>query len=212
MLASLVAFDITLEAPRIAVGSGPHQFTLSFAASGSGSVYLSASSSIDGMVSHRGAQSGQPIRFDPQYSIRTFIGLNPGDYAVIRNTSGYFMQLKIVSVTSKDQGGSGARWFWNTRSTRASGRGSALCRARQPLRSGQGWRCQARGVWHLPTTTLHFPRKRPPRKPGFFCCSAASTSGGGAVGAGCLAVGGGRGAGIAADPASAAVGLGCAEG
>lgn len=105
MLASLVAFDITLAAPRIAVGSGQHRFTLSFAASGSGSVYLSASSSIDGMVPHRGAQSGQPIRFDPQYSIRTFIGLNPGDYAVIRNTSGYFMQLKIVSVTSKDEGG-----------------------------------------------------------------------------------------------------------
>ena len=108
MLASLVAFDITLEAPRIAVGSGPHRFTLSFNASGSGGVLLSTSGDIDVMVPVRGAQAGQPIRFDAQYGVRTFLGLYPGDHALIRNTSGYFMQLKIVSATSKGYEG-GAR-------------------------------------------------------------------------------------------------------
>lgn len=106
-LVGLVAHDIDRAVPFIAVGSGPHRFRLNFAASGSGSVYLSPSSGIDGMVPHRGVQSGQPIRFDPQNSIRTFVGLYPGDYAIVRNTSGHFMLLKIVSVTSKDAGGAG---------------------------------------------------------------------------------------------------------
>jgi hypothetical protein len=108
MLASLVVFEIAPESPRITVGSGSHRFTLNFNAGGSGGVLLSASGDIDGMVPLRGAQSGQPIRFDPQYSIRTFLSLYPGDHAVIRNTSGYFMQLKIVSTTSKGYEG-GAR-------------------------------------------------------------------------------------------------------
>ena len=101
MLASLVVFDITLEAPSIAVGSGQHRFTLHFNASGSGSVLLSTSGDIDAMSPVRGVQAGQPIRFDAQYSVRTFLGLYPGDHAVIRNTRGYSMQLKIVSATSK---------------------------------------------------------------------------------------------------------------
>jgi hypothetical protein len=100
-LAGFVVFDIDRTVPFIAVGSGPHRFALNFAASGSGSVYLATSSGVDGMVPLRGAQTGQPIRFDPQYSIGTFIGLYPGDHAIIRNTGGYFMQLKIVSATSK---------------------------------------------------------------------------------------------------------------
>ncbi len=101
MLASLVVFDIAREAPFIAVGSGQHRFTLNFAASGSGGVLLSASGDIDAMSPVRGAQAGQPIRFDAQYSVTTFLSLYPGDHAVIRNTLGYFMQLKIVSATSK---------------------------------------------------------------------------------------------------------------
>jgi hypothetical protein len=105
-LTGFVVFDIAPAAPSIAVGSGPHRFRLNFiAGGGAGGVLLSGSAEIDGMVPHRGAQSGQPIRFDPQYSIRTFVGLYPGDHAVIRNTSGYFMQLKIVSARSKGHEG-----------------------------------------------------------------------------------------------------------
>jgi hypothetical protein len=102
MLASFVAFDITLEAPRIAVGSGQHRFTLHFAPGSARGVLLFGSpGDIDGMVAVRGAQSGQPLRFDPQYSGASFLSLYPGDYVVLRNTNGHFMQLKIVSATSK---------------------------------------------------------------------------------------------------------------
>ena len=60
MLASFVAFDITLEEPRITVGSGQHRFTLHFAAGSARGVLLFGSpGDIDGMVAVRGAQSGQ---------------------------------------------------------------------------------------------------------------------------------------------------------
>jgi hypothetical protein len=102
MLANLVVFDITPEAPRIAVGSGPHRFTLHFNAGGARSVLLfSSPSDIDGMVAERGAQAGQPLKFDARYSGPSFLNLYPGDHVLIRNTNGYFMQLKIVSATSK---------------------------------------------------------------------------------------------------------------
>ena len=105
-LTGFVVFDIDRTAPFIAVGGGPHRFTLNFIAGGfGGGVMLSASSTTDGMVPLRGAQSGQPIRFDPQYSLRTFLSLYPGDHAIIRNTGGYFMQLKIVSATTKGHEG-----------------------------------------------------------------------------------------------------------
>jgi hypothetical protein len=102
MLTSLVAFDIAPEAPRIAVGSGPHRFTLHFTAGSARSVLLfSSPSDIDGMMVERNAQPGQPLKFDARYSGPSFLNLYPGDHVLIRNTNGYFMQLKIVSATSK---------------------------------------------------------------------------------------------------------------
>ena len=103
-LASLTFFEITPERPRIAVGSGLHQFTLHFSAGDSNSTLLfNYPSDNNGMVLQRDVQPGQGLRFDPQYSGASFLRLQAGDYVLMRNRSGYFMQLKIVSVTSKGQ-------------------------------------------------------------------------------------------------------------
>lgn len=103
-LSGQVVFVYSPDANRIVVGSGMREFTLQFNPATRSVLLFSTPSDIDGFVRVVGVGKGQPLRFQSPDGTR-FLLVYPGERVLFRNTSGYFMQTKIVSVKSKGTNG-----------------------------------------------------------------------------------------------------------
>lgn len=99
-----IAFDYSTHDGTVKVGSDHFAFTVNFSKASNAEIYVYRGGTVTAVARAKEIQSGDVIKFDNFDSSSRVYKVRLGEIALLRNTHGNYMQMKIVSIMDDSRG------------------------------------------------------------------------------------------------------------